>query len=143
MTYFCVVWDVKPVSIKVKKHMSRAFCVAAKLKNFIPRVKQTVTYIVCTVLLNDRGEILMIQEAKETCRGRWYLPAGRMERNETIEVCRECFFFYSFLPLTILVRVMVQNFYLAVKGIPHTFHHNASSKINSQGATASVLSHQM
>jgi len=54
--------------------------------SFVPRVKQTVTYIVCTVLVNERGEVLMIQEAKPSCRGRWYLPAGRMERNETIEV---------------------------------------------------------
>jgi len=53
---------------------------------FVPRVKKTVTYIVCTVLVNERGEVLMIQEAKRSCRGRWYLPAGRMERNETIEV---------------------------------------------------------
>ena len=29
----------------------------------------------------------MMQEAKLSCRGRWYLPAGRMERNESIEVC--------------------------------------------------------
>jgi len=123
--------------------MSRAFCVAAKLKNFIPRVKQTVTYIVCTVLLNDRGEILMIQEAKETCRGRWYLPAGRMECNETIEVCRECFFICNFVHLTSLVRVIAQNFCLVVQGIPHTFHHNSSSKRQQSGTTTTVLSHQM
>ena len=28
----------------------------------------------------------MVQEAKPSCRGKWYLPAGRMERNETIVV---------------------------------------------------------
>ena len=28
----------------------------------------------------------MMQEAKKSCYGLWYLPAGRMELNETIEV---------------------------------------------------------
>lgn len=28
----------------------------------------------------------MVQEAKPSCRGRWYLLAGRMEPNETIVV---------------------------------------------------------
>ena len=28
----------------------------------------------------------MVQEAKASCRGKWYLPAGRMERNESIVV---------------------------------------------------------
>jgi len=55
------------------------------LDGFVPRVRKTVTYIVCTVLLNDHNEILMVQEAKQSCRGDWYLPAGRMECNETVE----------------------------------------------------------
>jgi len=33
--------------------------------------------------------VLMIQEAKPSCRGQWYLPAGRMEKNESI-VVRMC-----------------------------------------------------
>ena len=33
------------------------------------------------------GKVLMIQEAKPSCRGQWYLPAGRMEKNESIVVC--------------------------------------------------------
>ena len=57
------------------------------VESFMPCVRQTVTYIVCSVLLNDRDEILMVQEAKLSCRGKWYLPAGRMERNERVEVC--------------------------------------------------------
>ena len=28
----------------------------------------------------------MVQEAKPSCRGKWYLPAGRMERDESIVV---------------------------------------------------------
>merc|ERR1712186_108687 len=30
------------------------------------------------------GEVLMMQEAKSTCAGQWYLPAGRMEPGEDI-----------------------------------------------------------
>jgi len=63
-------------------------CVADKpMDGFVPRVRHSVTYIVCTVLLNDHNDVLMVQEAKQSCRGKWYLPAGRMEYNETIEVC--------------------------------------------------------
>lgn len=34
----------------------------------------------------DGGKVLLVQEAKPSCRGKWYLPAGRMEKNETIVV---------------------------------------------------------
>ncbi|XP_070535645.1 8-oxo-dGDP phosphatase NUDT18-like [Ptychodera flava] len=50
-----------------------------------PVLRQNVTYIVAAVLFNENGDVLFIQEAKETCRGRWYLPAGRVNRNETLE----------------------------------------------------------
>ncbi|CAG0882782.1 unnamed protein product [Cyprideis torosa] len=53
--------------------------------SFVPRVKKTVTYIVCGIFLNERDEVLMMQEAKKSCAGKWYLPAGRMEEGETIE----------------------------------------------------------
>ncbi|XP_017786956.1 PREDICTED: 8-oxo-dGDP phosphatase NUDT18 [Nicrophorus vespilloides] len=43
-----------------------------------------ITYIVAGIIINDEGEVLMIQEAKESCAGKWYLPAGRMEKGETI-----------------------------------------------------------
>ena len=36
------------------------------------------------MLINDHGEVLMMQEAKKTCAGQWYLPAGRMESGEDI-----------------------------------------------------------
>ncbi|XP_032656784.1 8-oxo-dGDP phosphatase NUDT18 [Chelonoidis abingdonii] len=48
------------------------------------RVRKTACYIVLAVLLNDQNEVLMMQEAKHECYGTWYLPAGRMEPNETI-----------------------------------------------------------
>lgn len=52
--------------------------------DFTPVLGTTVTYIVACVLINEQNEVLMIQEAKKSCAGKWYLPAGRMEPNETI-----------------------------------------------------------
>ncbi len=49
------------------------------------RLKENVTYIVAGVVIQD-GKVLLIQEAKASCRGTWYLPAGRMERDESIVV---------------------------------------------------------
>ncbi|XP_060524564.1 8-oxo-dGDP phosphatase NUDT18 [Cylas formicarius] len=53
--------------------------------NFKPVVGETVVYIVACVIFNEAGEVLMMQEAKQTCAGKWYLPAGRMKKSETIE----------------------------------------------------------
>lgn len=52
--------------------------------DFVPVLGKTVTYIVACVLFNEHNEVLMIQEAKKSCAGKWYLPAGRMETGETI-----------------------------------------------------------
>lgn len=52
--------------------------------DFAPILGKTVTYIVACVLVNEDDEVLMIQEAKKSCAGKWYLPAGRMECGETI-----------------------------------------------------------
>lgn len=53
--------------------------------DYVPIVSQNVTYVVLGVLINQKNEVLMMQEAKESCAGQWYLPAGRMEPGETIE----------------------------------------------------------
>jgi len=52
----------------------------------------TMTRIVAGLVLRrqsmddgDVMELLLIQEAKKSCRGKWYLPAGRMESGETPE----------------------------------------------------------
>lgn len=45
---------------------------------------QTVCYIVSAVILHE-GRVLMMKEAKKSCRGTWYLPAGRVEKNESLE----------------------------------------------------------
>ncbi|KAJ8401014.1 hypothetical protein AAFF_G00389710 [Aldrovandia affinis] len=47
-------------------------------------LRRTVCYIVCAVIINAKNEVLMMQEAKPECYGRWYLPAGRMEEAESI-----------------------------------------------------------
>ncbi|XP_032516675.1 8-oxo-dGDP phosphatase NUDT18 [Danaus plexippus] len=52
--------------------------------NFKPILGSNVTYVVASVILNEKNELLMMQEAKESCAGKWYLPAGRMEKGETI-----------------------------------------------------------
>ncbi|XP_017490315.1 PREDICTED: 8-oxo-dGDP phosphatase NUDT18-like [Rhagoletis zephyria] len=52
--------------------------------DYIPVLGKSVTYIVACVLFNERDEVLMMQEAKQSCAGKWYLPAGRMEKGETI-----------------------------------------------------------
>ncbi|MEE6524903.1 hypothetical protein FKM82_024629 [Ascaphus truei] len=55
------------------------------------RLRHSVCYIVMGLLLNDKDEVLMMQEAKAECRGSWYLPAGRVERGESLVegLCRE------------------------------------------------------
>lgn len=52
--------------------------------NYLPICQKTVTYIVAAVIINEKNEVLMIQEAKASCAGKWYLPAGRVEPNETL-----------------------------------------------------------
>ncbi len=54
--------------------------------DYVPITKSTVTYIVLAILVNDDGEFLMMQEAKSSCAGQWYLPAGRIEPGENILV---------------------------------------------------------
>lgn len=53
-------------------------------ENFKPIVKYNVCYIVCSVIFNETGDVLMMQEAKPECYGKWYLPAGRLELGETL-----------------------------------------------------------
>lgn len=52
--------------------------------DYIPVIGRSVTYVVVCVLINDTNEVLMMQESKPSCVGKWYLPAGRMECGEHI-----------------------------------------------------------
>lgn len=58
---------------------------ALKRTNYVPVCKRSVCYVVNIVLFNQSGQVLLVQEAKESCKGQWYLPAGRMESNETLD----------------------------------------------------------
>lgn len=50
------------------------------------------TIVVGGVVEKD-GKFLLVQEAKERCRGKWNIPAGRLDKKETIIECakREVF----------------------------------------------------
>lgn len=51
----------------------------------LPKIHQSVCYIVSCVIFNPTGtHVLLVQEAKPRCRGKYYLPAGRMEPAETV-----------------------------------------------------------
>lgn len=52
--------------------------------DFVPQTKYNICYIVCSIIFDEKGQVLLIQEAKKSCRGLWYLPAGRLEKNETL-----------------------------------------------------------
>ncbi|KAL6068226.1 Nudix hydrolase [Balamuthia mandrillaris] len=41
------------------------------------------TVVIVAVVLEKEGQILLTQEAKSHCLGKWYLPAGRVEVGET------------------------------------------------------------
>lgn len=41
--------------------------------NYKPITGETIGYVVAAVILNERNEVLMMQEAKKSCAGKWYL----------------------------------------------------------------------
>lgn len=49
-----------------------------------PKLGESLTLVVANVAVGPRGELLMVQEAKRACAGKWYLPAGRAEPGETL-----------------------------------------------------------
>lgn len=44
---------------------------------------RSVCYIVGAVLINE-GRVVLIKEAKPSCHGKWYFPAGRLDPNESL-----------------------------------------------------------
>jgi 8-oxo-dGDP phosphatase len=40
--------------------------------------------IIVAIVVVENEKILMVQEAKAECYGKWYLPAGKVEINENI-----------------------------------------------------------
>ena len=67
-------------------HGSGVYVIFTAEPNHIPKVKKTVTYIVMAVLFDDKDRVVLVQEAKSSCRGSWYLPAGRVEKGENLVV---------------------------------------------------------
>lgn len=52
---------------------------------FRPKIGLNITFVVAAVIFNKNNEVLMMQEAKSSCAGSWYLPAGRVESFERLE----------------------------------------------------------
>ena len=52
------------------------------------RLKSNTVYLVAGVVIQD-GKVLLIQECKISFKNKWYLPAGRMERDESIVVSKQ------------------------------------------------------
>jgi NADH pyrophosphatase NudC (nudix superfamily) len=54
------------------------------------RIYDNVAYIVVGIVLREsedgKPQMLLMQEAKKKCHGKWYIPAGHVEPGETIEV---------------------------------------------------------
>lgn len=51
---------------------------------FKPLTKRNICFIAMGIVLDDEDRVLLIQEAKKSCRGKWYPPAGRVEPGENI-----------------------------------------------------------
>lgn len=66
--------------------------------DYVPIIKSTVSYIVLVVLINSDDEVLMMQEAKSSCAGQWYLPAGHVEPGEDLLVSNRTI--YKIMKLT-------------------------------------------
>lgn len=44
----------------------------------------TNTKVIVGVVIEKNGKYLLVQEAKESCRGKWNLPAGHLDAGETM-----------------------------------------------------------
>lgn len=92
VVYFVVVYFGMMKLIKILKStifLCTSFTEANGIKpavssSYVPVCQKTVTYIVAAILINEHDEVLMMQEAKSSCLGKWYLPAGRVEANENL-----------------------------------------------------------
>eukprot|EP00475_Leptophrys_vorax_P032555 TRINITY_DN5038_c0_g1_i1.p1 TRINITY_DN5038_c0_g1~~TRINITY_DN5038_c0_g1_i1.p1 ORF type:complete len:319 (+),score=87.10 TRINITY_DN5038_c0_g1_i1:52-1008(+) len=40
--------------------------------------------IVAFLLVDEHDKVVLMQEAKPTCRGQWYIPAGKVDKNESL-----------------------------------------------------------
>ena len=61
------------------------------------RLHDNVNYVAAGLIIRgdtDNEEVLLIQENKKSCHGKWYMPAGRVEAGETLTVRFFYFWFY-------------------------------------------------
>ncbi|KAA0197019.1 Nucleoside diphosphate-linked moiety X motif 18 [Fasciolopsis buskii] len=56
---------------------------AFPVQDYFPRIKDNFCLIVVGVLLRG-DQVLLIQESKRSCYGKYFLPAGRLEPHETL-----------------------------------------------------------
>lgn len=79
--YVCVQYttDVKIHTSTTYSEIFLNFLLPVVIANLC-RHKSCACVLVCVM----QDEVLMVQEAKRECYGRWYLPAGRMEECESI-----------------------------------------------------------
>lgn len=72
-----------------------------------------VTYIVAGIIIREFTdgipEVLLIQEVKKNCYGKWYIPAGHVEPGETIEVI-----FYIYKMHQKLLNFVCYHFYVFI-----------------------------
>ncbi|XP_061836956.2 8-oxo-dGDP phosphatase NUDT18 [Nerophis lumbriciformis] len=47
-------------------------------------LKNNTTYIVSAIIFNHKEEVLMVQEARKDCYKKWYLPAGKVKKGESL-----------------------------------------------------------
>ncbi|KJH46664.1 hydrolase, NUDIX family [Dictyocaulus viviparus] len=71
------------------KYLSSGWHNAAFIECRYVRLHDNVNYVAAGIILRgdayETTEVLLIQEAKKTCYGKWYMPAGRVEAGETLE----------------------------------------------------------
>ncbi len=52
----------------------------------MPKLMKNVVYISAAIVFNDEGKVLVVQEECLNFYGRWYVPHGRVDPNESIQV---------------------------------------------------------
>lgn len=55
-----------------------------KPKSTVPKIGFSVCYVVTAVVFNEQGQLLMTREGFHPCYAKWYLPAGRVDPEETL-----------------------------------------------------------
>uniref|UniRef100_A0A0K0DWY2 Nudix hydrolase domain-containing protein n=1 Tax=Strongyloides stercoralis TaxID=6248 RepID=A0A0K0DWY2_STRER len=86
--FLCESLSTENVNNEVKKSSIRAPDMQMGKCRYV-RLLDNITYIAGAVILRENNsknlEILLIQETKKSCYGKWYIPGGRVEPGESIE----------------------------------------------------------